>query len=212
PPPPQAAGASYAGTAERKDQKRAEPVESIGRYIERGQLLSAVEALRFAGRLLGPLDETIALRRRLLDRARQELVSVKGEAARASRGILDRMIQLRQSGDLDIETAEQLTARVLEFDPEDLAARDLLELVSSEPPPGPSASPPPPPSGEASGEGQTERDRKLGEAVASIESLLSRGQAETASQALDFAVGLFGDFDAADDLRQRIASELGPRS
>ncbi|MEO1366722.1 MAG: serine/threonine-protein kinase [Acidobacteriota bacterium] len=205
--PPPATGPSYAGPDGRRDQKRAEAVASIARYIQQGELLSAVEALRFAGKLLGPLDETIALRRRLLDRSRQELAAVKGEAARCSRSILDRMIQLRQAGDLDLETAEQLTARVLAFDPEDLAARDLLELVRSEPPPGPSSAAPPPP---PTAEGPTDRDRKLTEAVTSIEALLSRGQAETASQALEFAVGLFGEFDAAEDLRQRIAAELGP--
>ncbi|MEO1085867.1 MAG: hypothetical protein AAFY88_16640, partial [Acidobacteriota bacterium] len=205
-PPAETSGTSatpsYVGPEDRKDQKRAEAVESIGRYILQGELLSAVEALRFAGKLLGPLDETIALRRRLLDRARQELSTVKGEAARCSRGIIDRMIQLRRSGDLDVTTAEQLTARVLEFDPEDLAARDLLELVRSEPPAR--STPPPPPAAE----GLSERDRKLNEAVASIESLLTRGQAETASQALDFALGLFGEFNAADDLRQRISQAL----
>ncbi|MEM1181491.1 MAG: serine/threonine-protein kinase [Acidobacteriota bacterium] len=198
PTPTPPAGLSYAGSDDRKNVKRAEAVESIGRYIQQGELLSAIEALRFAGKLLGPLDETIALRRRLIDRARQDLSAVKGEAARCSRGIVDRMIQLRQSGTLSLPGAEALVAQVLQLDPEDLAARDLLELVRSEPV---ATIPPPPPA-------TAERDRKLNEAIASIETLLSSGQAETASQALDFAVGLFGDFTAADGLRQRITSAL----
>lgn len=196
PPPAPAPGQGfvYEGPEERKERKRAEAVASISRYIDQGELLSAVEALRFATKLFGPIDEAKTLRRRALERARDDLSTIKGQAMRTKRRLVDGMINLRQNGRLDVALAETLTARVLDFDPDDLAARDLLELVRQKPP-KPKES--------------NERQKKLDEAVASIEALLSSGDARTAAQALDFAVGLFGEFDAAAALRSRIGEALG---
>ena len=188
---------SWEGPEERRARKRGEAVASIEQYIESGQLVAALEAIKFAGTLFGPIEDAPGLMRRTLSQARVQVSKVKGEALQAARRIVDQMIQLRQKGRLQVELAEILAQRAQELDAEDLASRDILAMVRAES----QAVAVPQPIGQSPGQNQ-----KQLEAVASIEELLSKGDLRMAAQALDFAVGLYGEFEQAASLRQRIAS------
>ncbi len=188
---------SWEGPEERRARKKGEAVASIESYIEAGQLVAALEAIKFATTLFGPIEDAPGLMRRTLARAREQVSEVKGEALRAARGIVDQMIQLRQKGLLQMELAEALAHRAQQLDSEDLASRDILAMVRAEASPSPAA---PPVSAELS------QSQKQLEAVASIEQLLLKGDVRMAAQALDFAVGLYGEFEQAPLLRQRIAA------
>ena len=190
---------SWEGPEERRARKKGEAVASIETYIEAGQLVAALEAIKFATTLFGPIEDAPGLMRRTLSRAREQVTEVKGEALRAARGIVDQMIQLRQNGRLQVELAEALAHRAQELDSEDLASRDILAMVRAEG----QASPPPAPS---TGSAESTQSQKQLEAVASIEQLLAKGDVRMAAQALDFAVGLYGEFEQAPHLRQRIAA------
>lgn len=96
------------------------------------------------------------------------------------------------------QRAEVLLQEVLELDPENAEARELLSRAT---PPAPD-----PPSGPSSGRWETpeeKRRRKIGEAVASIEGYLESGQLDRAAGALHFAQHLLGSFDEVDTLARR---------
>ncbi|MCG8462976.1 MAG: protein kinase, partial [Holophagales bacterium] len=129
---PSTSGFVWEGPEERKARKRGEAVASIERYIESGQLVEAVEALRFANQLVGTIEDAPGLRRRALAKAREKLSRVKAEALEASRFVVDQMILLRQRQQLSPELARRFAGLAAELDPDELAARDLLEIVESE--------------------------------------------------------------------------------
>lgn len=186
---------AWEGPEERKTRKIGEAVATIESYVEQGRLVPAADALGFAVKLFGTVEDTPALRRKMVRECRSQLSAVKGEALKAARRIIDQMVRLRQAGRLDLETAELLALRITRLDPDDVVSRDLLELVRQE---AKAAS-------ESSEVSSEERERKRREAVISIERYLDQGKAEMAHDALSFAVQMLGEFDGAADLRARIA-------
>ena len=195
---------SWEGPDERRARKRGEAVASIEKYIEGGELLAALEAIKFASQLFGPIEDAPGLTRRTVTQARRQVSDVKGEALQAARRIVDRMIDLRRRGRLTLPLAQHLTRHARELDPENLAAKDILSMVQAESkgpslPPIPSASP------------STEQEIKRREAVESIEELLAKGDAKMAAQALEFAIRLYGELEQSDELRRRIGAAL-PKS
>ena len=186
---------------DRKRRKVAEAIESIEAYVRAGQLHSAAEALRFAHKLFGRLDSTPGLTRRITDAYRQQVVGIKSEALKASRYVVDQMVQLRQRGLLHLEIAELFAGIASDLDTENFTALDLLALARQEK----NRQQVEAPAGE-------ERDRKRREAVQSIEKLLAQGDPRTAEEALRFAVRLLGEFEQVPELRARIARALGTAS
>ncbi len=186
-------------TAEdRKRRKVAEAIESIEGYIRSGQLVSAAEALRFAHKLLGQLSSSAQLVEKIAHSGREQLVEIKRDALRASRFVVDQMVQLRERKRLHLEIAELFAGIANDLDSENFAALDLLAMARQE----------------RSKEQVTapvddERERKRREAVQSIEHLLSQGNARTAEEALRFAVRLLGEFEQVPELRARIQQALG---
>lgn len=181
---------------ERQQRKVSEAVTSISNYAKAGQLGSAVEALRFANKLFGRFEQQPQLIKRIVSACREQLISVKAESLRVSRGIVDQMVQLRQRGLLHAEIAELFASRVHELDPDNFAALDLLALVRKE-------------SSELKRhQVQDDQERRRREAVQSIEQLLAQGNARTADQALRFAVRMLGEFEEMAALRQRIDQAL----
>ena len=178
---------------ERRNRKIQEAVTSIGTYIDADQLEKAAEALRFAIDFFGPFPQSTPLRRRLANQLQQHLVALKGTALRQARHIVQNMDRLRQKNLLPVELAVRFKSWVDDLDPDDLAAGHILAAVEHE----------------ARHQERTRKaeisDSKKQEAVASIERLLAQGNPDMAEKALHFAMRLFGDFDDAKALRQRIA-------
>lgn len=183
---------------DRRRRKIVEAIESIEGYIKAGQLVSAAEALRFASQLFGRFDSMPGLVHRIAESGRQQLVGVKSEALKASRFVVDQMVQLRSRGLLHLEIAELFTGIASDLDSENFSAHDLLALARREQ----SRDKAPLPA-------DVERERKQHEAVQSIEKLLAQGNARTAEEALRFAVRLLGEFEQVPELRARITRALG---
>ena len=103
------------------------------------------------------------------------------------------MALLRQANDLTIEAAKRIVERIGELDPGDLAGRHILAALHQD----------------ARRAEQAQRlqaeGRKKQEAIDSIERLLQEGDAAMAERALQFAVRLYGQFDQAAELEQRIS-------
>jgi serine/threonine protein kinase len=184
------------GPEERKQRKVNEAIDSIAAYAKAGQLIQAAEALRFALKLFGRLEQQPLLTRRIVMATREQLIQLKADSLRISRGIVDQMVQLRQSGRLHAEIAELFASRVHDLDPDNYAALDLLALVRKES------------SDQKRQHASDAQDRKKREAVQSIEQLLAQGKARTADDALRFAVRMLGDFEETEELRQRIDQAL----
>ena len=171
---------------------------SIEGYIDGGQVMQAVDALRFAQQLFGSVEDAPALRRKIVAATRRQLSQVKGEALKASRRVIDQMVMLRQNSRLDLASAEQFAHHIIQLDPDDVVSRDLLDLVRQETV-AESQGPVP----------ASEKDRKRDDAVRSIERYLADGNASMARDALSFAIQMLGDFDEAAALRARIDDALG---
>ncbi|MEM9554212.1 MAG: protein kinase [Acidobacteriota bacterium] len=183
---------TYAGSDERRARKIAEATASIRSYAERERFVEAAEALEFARRLFGSIDEDRTLRRYLVEAARRCRRRLQAEADQMAQSIVDHMVLLQQTDRLDAERAERCAGLVAELSQDDLAARDLVELVRRR----------------AAARHQEERaeqlERRRLEAVVSIEAMLARGDVDTARSALRFAVEKLGTFDAVARLEERI--------
>lgn len=181
----------------RKGRKIQEAVHSIGSYIEADQLQKAADALRFATDFFGAFPESAQLRRRITNRLQQHLVELKGAALRQARKAVQDMDRLKRKNLLPLELAVIFRDWVHAFDPDDLAAGQILARVEHE----------------ARDQERARKseisDGKKQEAVASIERLLEEGNPDMAEKALQFAVRLFGEFEQAKHLRQRIAEARG---
>lgn len=200
---------------ERKARKRGEAVASIEGYIEAGQLPAAIEAMKFAQKLLGPIEDAPGLVRRTVRQARDQVSQVKGLALQSSRRIVDQMVLLRQKGRLPLAAAETLADQALTLDPESLAARDILAMVraervtqAAEPLAGATAPIPVPVPVPVETQPVDESTARHQEAVDSIERLLAKGDARTAAQALEFATRMYGEMPEASQLRRRIGNAL----
>lgn len=191
-------GVRQESAEDRKRRKVVEAIESIEAYIKAGQLVSAAEALRFASQLFGHFESTPGLVHRIAEAGRQQLVGIKSDALKASRFVVDQMLQLRSRGLLHLEIAELFTGIASDLDSENFAAHDLLALARQEKNREKVVLP-----------ADDERERKQREAVQSIEKLLAQGNARTAEEALRFAVRLLGEFEQVPELRARIARALG---
>ena len=191
-------GLAWEGPDERRARKVGEAVASIEGYIDGGQVMQAVDALRFAQQLFGSVEDAPALRRKIVAATRRQLSQVKGEALKASRRVIDQMVMLRQNSRLDLASAEQFAHHIIQLDPDDVVSRDLLDLVRQETV-AESQGPVP----------ASEKDRKRDDAVRSIERYLADGNASMARDALSFAIQMLGDFDEAAALRARIDDALG---
>lgn len=182
---------------ERKQRKMQEAVTSIIGYIDEDQLQKAAEALRFATDFFDPFPQSVQLRQRLANRLQQHVVALKSAALRQARQIVQNMDRLRRKNLLPVELAVIFKNWVDDFDPDDLAAGHILAAVEHE----------------ARDQERTRKSEisasKKQEAVASIERLLAEGNPEMAEKALHFAVRLFGEFEDAKTLRQRIADARG---
>lgn len=181
----------------RKSRKVQEAVVSIAGLIDNNQLQKAAEALRFAADFFGEFPERTLLRRRLANQLQQQLVTIKGAALRQARNIVQNMDRLRRKNLLPVELAAVFKNWVDDFDPDDMAAGHILASIEHE----------------ARSQERTRKseisESKKQEAVASIERLLAEGNPEMAEKALHFAVRLFGEFEHAKILRQRIAAARG---
>ena len=210
---------SWEGPDERRARKRGEAVASIEKYIEAGELLAALEAIKFASQLFGPIEDAPGLARRTVTQARRQVSDVKGEALQAARRIVDHMIDLRRRNRLSLPLAETLSRHARELDPDNLAAHDILGMVREEteraeaerqaqvtPPPVPTTGVPT--TGAPRPAPTAEQDAKRLEAVASIEELLAKGDAPMAAQALEFAIRLYGELEQTDQLRRRIDAAM----
>ena len=190
-PPAQPLTSSVATNPDQQ-RKIKEAADSIEVFIDGGDLVKAAEALRFARTCYGPAPELDELRQRLVAPLLRDLSTLKGEAFRQARSIVQRMQGLQQNGRLPLEIAERFAARVAELDPDDLAARHLLAELRRT----------------ARDEEESRRnevsERKTREAVESIEKLLDEGDPTMAEKALQFAVRLFGDFEQRRLLQDRI--------
>jgi serine/threonine protein kinase len=184
----------------RRKRKVSEAVTSISRYLETRELIQAAEALRFAVGLLGNFDESAGLKRRLAEILKQDLGEVRGAGLRQARKTVAEMESLRKQDLLPVELAETFVEWVAELDPEDLAARHILASVRQDA------------RQRRAVKGSGTNDRKKQEAVASIEQLLAEGNPEMAKQALEFAVRLFGEFQQAGELEQKISEALRQQS
>lgn len=117
-------------------------------------------------------------------------------------GLLERARQLIHDG--KVPRAEMLLEEVLEIDPENQPAQQMLEecRVASE---AVTAQPPPPvveaPPWESAEE---RRDRKVNEAVVSIEKYIAHQELRQAVSALRFAAKLLGPFDPAHELQNKL--------
>jgi len=197
--PAGSATALWEGPDERRTRRIAEAVASIHKYVEQKKLVQAAEALKFATDFLGPFEENAGLRERIVDALQKELVAQKGAGLRQARRIVHQMQRLREKQLLPLELAETFAEWVSELDPEDLAARDILENVRQDA------------RLRESGERSELAERKKREAVESIEKLLAEGNPEMAEEALKFAVRLFGEFDQVPQLQSRITEALRDR-
>ncbi len=182
---------------QRRDRKIREAVTSIASYVDADELQKAADALRFATDFFGPFPQSDLLRRRLVNQLQQHLVSLKGAALRQARSIVQNMDRLRHKNLLPVELAVRFKSWVDDLDPDDLAAGHILAAIEHE----------------ARHQERTRKseisDSKKQEAVASIERLLAEGNPDMAEKALHFAIRLFGEFDSAKSLRQRIADARG---
>ncbi|MEM1206052.1 MAG: protein kinase [Acidobacteriota bacterium] len=183
---------AWEGPEERRARKIAEAVISVESYIDEGKLVEGIDALRFARRLLGPVEDAPALCRKAARRARDLVAEVAKDAVETGNGLRNAMVTLHRLGQLDPARATILADHLLELVPDDLVGRDLLAKAQRK------AARTPPPGGDG-------RQRKRQEALESIESLLASGQIQMAEDALDFALHLLGDLDEEPSLRRRIA-------
>ena len=181
----------------RKGRKIQEAVHSIGGYIEADQLHKAADALRFATDFFGPFPESTQLRRRIANRLQHHLVELKAAALRQARKVVQDMDRLKRKNLLPLELAVTFRDWVHDFDPDDLAAGQILARVEHEAR-----------DQERARKSEISEGKKQ-EAVASIERLLAEGNPEMAEKALQFAVRLFGEFEQAAELRRRIAEARG---
>lgn len=179
-----------------RQQKILEAFRSIEVFVDGKDLVKAAEALRFAHGRFGAAPEMIALRRRLAAAALDELRGLKGEAMRQARRIVSRMQQLRQRNLLPVELARTFCNLTHQLDPEDLAARHILAELEHQ-------------AAELESARRAELgERKMQEAVISIEKLLADGDPAMASKALQFAVRLFGEVESFRPLKDRIDQAL----
>ncbi len=180
----------------RRSRKISEAVASINRYLDSRELIKAAEALRFATGLLGDFEETASLRQQFGKMLEHELFEVRSAGLKQARKTVAMMGELRQKNLLPLELAETFVDWVGELDPDDLAARHILDSVKRD-----------------VREREVSRrseisDRKKQEAVASIEKLLDEGNPAMADKALKFAIRLFGEFDQISHLQNRISAAL----
>lgn len=180
----------------RRTRKVSEAVTSINRYIDSREMIKAAEALRFATGLLGAFDGIAELRQRFGKVLEGELFEIKSAGLKQARKTVAMMGSLRQKNLLPLELAETFVDWVGELDPDDLAARHILDSVKRDVR-----------QREVSRRSEIS-ERKKQEAVESIEKLLEEGNPAMADKALKFAVRLFGEFDQIPHLQHRISQAL----
>jgi serine/threonine-protein kinase len=184
----------------RRSRRVSEAVASINRYIDSRELIKAAEALRFATGFLGDFDGILKLRQRFGKALERELFEVRSAGLKQARKTVSMMGNLRHKNLLPLELAETFVDWVGELDPDDLAARHILDSVKRDVR-----------QREVSRRSEIS-DRKKQEAVASIEKLLDEGNPAMADKALKFAVRLFGEFEQIPRLQNRISQALRQRT
>lgn len=182
----------------RRQRKVQEAVSSIEGYVDAGQWVGAAEALQFATEFLGSFEESGALIARIAGAVRAATDEVRTSARKQARALVDTMEALRRQDQLTAGLAESCVAHIAELDPKDLSGRHILASLHAQ-------------ARQDSLETAADtKARKKQEAIDSIEQLLAEGNLAMAERALRFAVGLFGQFDGAESLEQRIADARRP--
>ncbi len=182
---------------DRQARKVNEGVASVESYLAAGELVQASEALAL-GRLLfqDAFEEAPALSARVVEQLGLRIGELREAGLKQARQLVRRMADLRQKNLLPLELAERFAELVSDLDPEDLAARHIVVAVRQA----------------ARQEEESRkadlRQRKMQEAVGSIEKYLAEGKPVLADEALKFAVGLFGELEQGPELQQRISEAM----
>ena len=174
--------------AKRRLRKIREAHGSIETYLSNGEIVKAAQALKFAIQMFGQFDDAPVLRERLVATSRDQLVQLKSAALKASRKIVETMHSMRRRGRLSAAAAENLASLAETLDPDDRQAQRLADEISQS----------------SSSGSEKDRLRKQAEAIASIETMITQGDAAMAEQALRFAIHLHGELEPFKALEERI--------